>query len=71
MDITFCDLCNESVPQADIELGWAVRRSGRLICMRCDAAMSAKAWPFEEARRLLKRYEKAPPEKGYVLFETG
>lgn len=36
-----------------------------------DAAMSTKAWPFEEARRLLKRYEKAPPEKGYVLFETG
>lgn len=36
-----------------------------------DAAMSSKAWPFEEARRLLKRYEAAPPEKGYVLFETG
>ena len=36
-----------------------------------DAAMSSKAWPFEEARRVLKRYEKAPPEKGYVLFETG
>jgi len=36
-----------------------------------DAAMSSKAWPFEEARRLLKRYEKAPPDKGYVLFETG
>ncbi len=36
-----------------------------------DAAMSSKAWPFEEARRLLKRYEKALPEKGYVLFETG
>ncbi|MEL7124790.1 MAG: lysine--tRNA ligase, partial [Pseudomonadota bacterium] len=36
-----------------------------------DAAMTSKAWPFEEARRLLKRYEKAPPEKGYVLFETG
>ena len=35
------------------------------------AAMSSKAWPFEEARRILKRYEKAPPEKGYVLFETG
>ncbi len=33
--------------------------------------MSSKAWPFEEARRVLKRYEKAPPEKGYVLFETG
>jgi lysyl-tRNA synthetase class 1 len=36
-----------------------------------DAAMTSKAWPFEEARRLLKRYEKTPPEKGYVLFETG
>ena len=36
-----------------------------------DAAMSAKAWPFEEARRILKRYEKIPPKKGYVLFETG
>ena len=36
-----------------------------------DAAMTSKAWPFEEARRLVKRYENAPPEKGYVLFETG
>ncbi|MBF9051562.1 lysine--tRNA ligase [Roseobacter sp. HKCCD9010] len=36
-----------------------------------DTAMTSKAWPFEEARRLVKRYEKAPPEKGYVLFETG
>ena len=34
-------------------------------------AQTSKAWPFEEARRILKRYEKAPPEKGYVLFETG
>ena len=36
-----------------------------------DAALRSKAWPFEEARRLVKRYENAPPEKGYVLFETG
>lgn len=36
-----------------------------------DAAMNSKAWPFEEARRLLKRYENAPPKKGHVLFETG
>lgn len=35
------------------------------------AAMKSKAWPFEEARRIFKRYENAPPEKGYVLFETG
>ncbi len=36
-----------------------------------DAAMTSKAWPFEEARKLVKRFEKTPPEKGYVLFETG
>ena len=36
-----------------------------------DAAMNSKAWPFEEARTLAKRYAKKPPEKGYVLFETG
>lgn len=35
------------------------------------ALQDAKAWPFEEARKLAKRYEKAPPAKGYVLFETG
>jgi len=33
--------------------------------------MRSKAWPFEEARRLLKRTAKTPPKKGYVLFETG
>ena len=36
-----------------------------------DAATQSKAWPFEEARRILKRFEKKLPEKGYVLFETG
>jgi len=35
------------------------------------AAEASKAWPFEEARRLLGRYREAPPAKGYVLFETG
>lgn len=36
-----------------------------------EAAMASKAWPFEEARRVLKRYASKAPEKGYVLFETG
>ncbi|MGB1235169.1 MAG: lysine--tRNA ligase [Planktomarina sp.] len=36
-----------------------------------ETAMQSKAWPFEEARRILKRYQKKAPEKGYVLFETG
>ena len=36
-----------------------------------EAALRSKAWPFEVARAIAKRYEKAPPEKGHVLFETG
>ena len=36
-----------------------------------DAALISKAWPFEEARRVLKRLNGKTPEKGYVLFETG
>jgi len=44
---------------------------GKIMSTLRDAALNSKAWPFEEARRLVKRYEAAPPEKGYVLFETG
>jgi lysyl-tRNA synthetase, class I len=36
-----------------------------------ELALQAKAWPFEEARKLVARYADAPPAKGYVLFETG
>jgi lysyl-tRNA synthetase class 1 len=36
-----------------------------------DAAMNSKAWPFEEARAVLKRYGGRDPAKGHVLFETG
>jgi lysyl-tRNA synthetase class 1 len=36
-----------------------------------DVAQSSKAWPFEEARKLVARYKGKVPEKGYVLFETG
>ena len=36
-----------------------------------EAGLTSKSWPFEEARRVLKRYQNAPPEKGHVLFETG
>jgi lysyl-tRNA synthetase class 1 len=34
-------------------------------------AEAAKAWPFEEARKLVARYAGKTPKKGYVLFETG
>ena len=35
------------------------------------AALESKAWPFEEARKLLKRYPDGAPDKGHILFETG
>lgn len=40
MDIRFCDICNESVPQSDLELGRAFLRKGRVVCATCEAAMS-------------------------------
>jgi lysyl-tRNA synthetase class 1 len=36
-----------------------------------EEALKSKAWPFDEARKLLKRLKGQLPEKGYVLFETG
>ncbi len=36
-----------------------------------ELAMTSNAWPFQEARRLVKRHAKAAPGKGYVLFQTG
>ncbi|MGE0178753.1 MAG: lysine--tRNA ligase [Sphingomonas sp.] len=35
-----------------------------------EAAMVSKAWPYEEARKLLKRYPDGPPTGG-IVFETG
>ena len=34
-------------------------------------AENANAWPFQEAKALLKRVGQKVPAKGYVLFETG
>ena len=36
-----------------------------------EEALKSKAWPFDEARKVLKRLKGKLPEKGYVLFETG
>lgn len=33
--------------------------------------LNSKAWPFEEARRILEKIKGKTPQKGYVLFETG
>ena len=36
-----------------------------------ELAEAARAWPFDEARRLLKRLNGKTPDKGYALFQTG
>ncbi len=36
-----------------------------------ELAQTSQAWPFEEARKILSRLGGKPPEKGFVLFETG
>jgi len=36
-----------------------------------EIAGASKAWPFQEAAKLVKRYAKTPPKDGVVLFETG
>ncbi|MEM9469438.1 MAG: lysine--tRNA ligase [Pseudomonadota bacterium] len=36
-----------------------------------DIAQECRAWPFEEAKKVLEKIGNKVPEKGYVLFETG
>ena len=36
-----------------------------------DILKSTTAWPFMEAKKILKQIKNKVPEKGYVLFETG
>ena len=35
-----------------------------------EIAKTSKAWPFEEARKLVKRYKNKAPKTGSVIFET-
>jgi lysyl-tRNA synthetase class 1 len=36
-----------------------------------ELALQARAWPFEEARKLVARIGGTAPDKGYVLLQTG
>ena len=36
-----------------------------------EAAMQSKAWPYEEARKLLKRWPDGKPGSDPIIFETG
>ena len=42
-----------------------------MIHISPDIAATARAWPFEEARKLKVRVGGTTPDKGYVLFQTG
>jgi lysyl-tRNA synthetase class 1 len=46
-------------------------RAGPVIKDLSGLARESNAWPFVEAKALLKRSSGSPPGKGYVLFETG
>jgi len=39
MELHFCDLCSEAVPQDDIENGQAFSRGQRIVCRACNDAM--------------------------------
>lgn len=43
MDITFCSVCNESIPVADLERGRAVHRGKGVVCAACERAMGLEA----------------------------
>jgi len=49
-----------------------LERKGNRVNAYREAALRSKAWPFEEARKIVKRYPAGKPAaQGPVLFETG
>jgi lysyl-tRNA synthetase class 1 len=55
-----------------VEIGGATAYQKRMTDpLIRDAALVSKAWPYEEARKLLKRYPGGKPGGAPVLFETG
>lgn len=77
MQVTFCDLCNESIPFGDLERGRAVRRGGRAVCARCEQAMGGDAGrapgALEPARPgdPARRPEPPPPARPATLAREG
>lgn len=43
MELYFCNVCNESIPQTDIDSGRAVARGKGVVCRACESAMSPVA----------------------------
>jgi lysyl-tRNA synthetase, class I len=49
-------------------------KSARIMTDSIDpraAALASKAWPYEEARKLMKRWPEGKPDGAPMLFETG
>lgn len=65
MKIHFCDLCNESVPQSDLDIGRAFVRKGRVVCATCEQVMSAR-----EAEALAARGLSDPGAAGGTAVAT-
>lgn len=40
--IYFCDICNESIPLKDLEMGAAITIKGKVICHRCNPQTAAQ-----------------------------
>lgn len=51
--------------------GWSIHPSHSDEASLAKAALDSKAWPCEEARKLLKRVEGRKGEERPVIFETG
>ena len=43
MKIYFCDLCNESIPQEDLEQNRVTSVRGKMICARCAPSIAGAA----------------------------
>src|SRR5262245_5414832 len=66
MKIHFCDLCNESVPQGDLDQGRAFIRKGRVVCAACDRAMSHTSAIAEPTALVME----TPPSDVTVVSEV-
>lgn len=60
MRIEFCSLCDESVPLLDLDKGVAVKTKGRVVCAKCESAMSVDGSPEKSPELALIGSEPTP-----------
>ena len=66
MELHFCDICNESVPQSDLDRERAFLRHGRVVCAQCESAMAGA-----EADAVAETAPGAASPGGTVLGDFG